>query len=174
MLTTVRLQFRCDVTGDAPPISKQPASCALFCDAQSCDGCHPNNNGYTVLARTVFEFVASVVAAKPTAASGVSAAAAAVARTRAAAAASAMTCPRTPAPIHASCQMTVVASAPCSDVREEIMLRIQGANGWIVSLSLSLYVCVLVCAAVPQQSYHSHARAPPPPPGYSRGYLMLC
>eukprot|EP00729_Bicosta_minor_P023167 gene23167-18458_t len=112
-------------------LHKQPASCALFCDAQSCDGCHPNNNGYTVLARTVFEFVASVVAAKPTAASGVSAAAAAVARTRAAAAASAMTCPRTPAPIHASCQMTVVASAPCSDVREEIMLRIQGANGWI-------------------------------------------
>jgi hypothetical protein len=26
------------------------APCANFCDAQSCDQCHPNNNGYGVLA----------------------------------------------------------------------------------------------------------------------------
>jgi len=27
--------------------------CAWFCDAQSCDQCHPDNNGYTQLAMTV-------------------------------------------------------------------------------------------------------------------------
>merc|ERR1719272_2184299 len=42
------------------PESKEPSACALFCDAQSCDGCHPNNNGYRVLAHTVFDFVTSV------------------------------------------------------------------------------------------------------------------
>ena len=28
-------------------------TCPLWCDKQSCDQCHPNNNGYTVLASTV-------------------------------------------------------------------------------------------------------------------------
>ena len=44
--------------------SKFPASCTLdtaktypycrfWCDAQSCDQCHPNDNGYTLLAATI-------------------------------------------------------------------------------------------------------------------------
>ena len=38
------------------PLS-QPPSCDLFCDEQACDACHPNDRGYAVLARSVFEFL---------------------------------------------------------------------------------------------------------------------
>ena len=31
------------------------AACGLQCDAQSCDPCHPNNAGYTVLASSVMQ-----------------------------------------------------------------------------------------------------------------------
>ena len=52
--------------GVADWAEKFPASCTLdtaktwkpctwWCDAQSCDQCHPNNNGYTHFARVVFE-----------------------------------------------------------------------------------------------------------------------
>ena len=47
-------------TGCAPPDASsaaspagQPAGCALFCDAQSCDQCHPNDAGYRALAGAV-------------------------------------------------------------------------------------------------------------------------
>jgi hypothetical protein len=30
-------------------------ACGLQCDSQSCDPCHPNNAGYTVLAATVMQ-----------------------------------------------------------------------------------------------------------------------
>lgn len=33
-------------TQDKDPRSK----CPLFCDVQSCDQCHPDNNGYTAMA----------------------------------------------------------------------------------------------------------------------------
>jgi lysophospholipase L1-like esterase len=36
--------------------SHNPA-CALQCDPQSCDACHPNANGYTVLAKTILDAV---------------------------------------------------------------------------------------------------------------------
>ena len=42
----------------------------------------------------------------------------------------AMQCPRTPAPIHAQCQMEVLANAPCAQVYNEVLLRINGARGW--------------------------------------------
>ena len=29
--------------------------CAWWCDAQSCDQCHPNNNGYTVMAAAMMK-----------------------------------------------------------------------------------------------------------------------
>ena len=32
---------------------KGDTACGLQCDSQSCDPCHPNNAGYTVLAATV-------------------------------------------------------------------------------------------------------------------------
>ena len=40
--------------GSPPP---QPPSCALFCDEQSCDQCHPNDNGYLRLATVVADFI---------------------------------------------------------------------------------------------------------------------
>ena len=49
---------------DVVPASKMPASCALFCRAgQSCDPCHPDNDGYALLATKVFQWI---VAAKGT------------------------------------------------------------------------------------------------------------
>ena len=51
-------------TGCAPPNASsgaapasQPAGCALFCDAQSCDQCHPNDAGYRALAGAVRDAV---------------------------------------------------------------------------------------------------------------------
>ena len=42
----------------AVPASKLPASCALFCRAgQSCDPCHPDNDGYALLATKVFQWI---------------------------------------------------------------------------------------------------------------------
>jgi len=32
-----------------------PSCCKRFCDAQSCDQCHPNDDGYALLAKTVYE-----------------------------------------------------------------------------------------------------------------------
>ena len=32
-----------------------PSGCKYFCDAQSCDQCHPNDDGYALLAKTVYE-----------------------------------------------------------------------------------------------------------------------
>ena len=33
--------------------STSVAKCPLFCDMQSCDQCHPDNNGYTAMAATM-------------------------------------------------------------------------------------------------------------------------
>merc|ERR1712183_17448 len=35
------------------PETSGPESCKWFCDEQSCDQCHPNDNGYTHLAEIV-------------------------------------------------------------------------------------------------------------------------
>lgn len=40
-------------TGGCALNASQPQSCDWFCNNQSCDQCHPNNNGYMQLARTV-------------------------------------------------------------------------------------------------------------------------
>lgn len=40
--------------GALPPM---PTSCALFCDEQSCDQCHPNDHGYALLASVVGDFI---------------------------------------------------------------------------------------------------------------------
>ena len=43
--------------GSMPP-PKQPAACALFCAAgESCDACHPDDDGYNVLATQVFDWI---------------------------------------------------------------------------------------------------------------------
>lgn len=39
------------------PLPPQPPSCALFCDEQSCDQCHPNDNGYLRLAMVIADFI---------------------------------------------------------------------------------------------------------------------
>ena len=40
------------------PAPRMPASCALFCqDGQSCDPCHPDNDGYALLATQVFRWI---------------------------------------------------------------------------------------------------------------------
>jgi hypothetical protein len=41
-----------------PPTPSMPTSCAMFCQTgQSCDPCHPNNDGYDLLATKVFDWV---------------------------------------------------------------------------------------------------------------------
>lgn len=39
--------------GGCGKTTTQPQSCHWYCDDQSCDQCHPNNDGYTQLAKTV-------------------------------------------------------------------------------------------------------------------------
>ena len=48
------LKNLCNHTCVASPHDPQ---CALQCDAQSCDACHPNADGYAVLARTILDAV---------------------------------------------------------------------------------------------------------------------
>ena len=46
--------------GCTPANKSQPAACALFCaTGESCDACHPNDDGYLVLAQTVFDWLES-------------------------------------------------------------------------------------------------------------------
>ena len=42
----------------AMPPPKMPAACALFCAiGESCDACHPDNDGYNLLATQVFDWI---------------------------------------------------------------------------------------------------------------------
>lgn len=36
-------------------LSSEWAPCALYCDEQACDQCHPNDAGYACIAQAVFE-----------------------------------------------------------------------------------------------------------------------
>ena len=46
--------------GCTPANKSQPAACALFCaTGESCDACHPDDDGYLVLAQTVFDWLES-------------------------------------------------------------------------------------------------------------------
>ena len=46
--------------GCTPMNTSQPAACALFCaTGESCDACHPDDDGYLVLAQTVFDWLES-------------------------------------------------------------------------------------------------------------------